>query len=259
LHPLQPDRLYQQNHCGIYRLDRPERRWTRIGKAMPKKIGDIVDAETFKDDAAGRCEIDDGPSVSAETSRRLACDASVVRLLEDERGEPLNIGRKTRTIPTGLRRALNARDRGCRFPGCTHKRFVEGHHIEHWAKGGETKLSNLVNLCDFHHRKVHEGSVRVEILDDGALRFTYPNGQAIDSAASLHGDWKQLPILNAQGGIRIDAKTAATRWRGEKMDYDTGIGTLLRRRARGERVSAETSGNSAKAASSAGSSPIQNL
>jgi Domain of unknown function (DUF222)/HNH endonuclease len=199
-----------------------------------------VDAETLRDDVAGRCEIDEGPSVSAETSRRLACDASVVALLENERGEPLSIGRKTRTIPTGLRRALNARDRGCRFPGCTHQRFMEGHHIEHWAKGGETRLSNLVNLCDFHHRKVHEGLVRVEVLDDGALRFTYPNGLAIDSAVPLHGDWKQLSILNAQQGIHIDARTAATRWGGEKIDYSIGIGALLNQRARGERVSAET-------------------
>jgi Domain of unknown function (DUF222)/HNH endonuclease len=202
-----------------------------------------VDAETFRGDAAGRCQIDEGPSVSAETSRRLACDAGVVTLLEDERGEPLNIGRKTRTIPTGLRRALNARDRGCRFPGCPHKRFVEGHHIEHWAKGGETKLSNLVSLCDFHHRKVHEGAVRVEVLDDGALRFTYPNGRSIDSTAPLHGDWKQLPILNEQHGIHINAKTAATRWGGEKMDYDLGIWALLHLKDRGERVSAETPAN----------------
>ena len=202
-----------------------------------------VDAETFRDDVAGRCEIDDGPSVSAETSRRLACDASVVTILENERGDPLNVGRKTRTIPPALRRALNARDRGCRFPGCPHKRFVDAHHIEHWAKGGETRLSNLVSLCDFHHRKVHEGSVRVEILDDGALRFTYPNGRTIDSAAPLHGDWKQLPILNEQHGIHINAKTAATRWGGEKMDYDLGVWMLLQRRAGGGSVSAETSGS----------------
>ena len=202
-----------------------------------------VDVETLRDDAAGRCEIDDGPSVSAETSRRLACDASVVAILEDERGDPLNVGRKTRTIPPALRRALNARDRGCRFPGCTHKRFVDAHHIEHWAKGGETRLSNLVSLCDFHHRKVHEGAVRVEVLDDGALRFTYPNGRTIDSAALLHGDWRQLPILNEHHGIRIDARTAATRWGGERMDYDHGIWALLQRRAGAERVSAETSGN----------------
>jgi hypothetical protein len=202
-----------------------------------------VDAATFRNDAAGRCEIDEGPSVSAETSRRLACDASVVAILEDERGDPLDVGRKTRTIPPALRRALNARDRGCRFPGCTHKRYVEAHHIEHWAHGGKTKLLNLVTLCDFHHRKVHEGAVRVEMLDDGALRFTYRNGRALESAGPLHGDWQQLPILNEKHGIRIDASTAAPRWGGETMDYGFGIEALLQRRVSAPRVSAETSGS----------------
>ncbi len=87
----------------------------------------------------------------------LACDCSVVAVIENDRGEPLNVGRKTRSIPPALRRALNARDRGCRFPGCTHTRYVDAHHVRHWAHGGETKASNLVTLCRFHHRKVHEG------------------------------------------------------------------------------------------------------
>jgi hypothetical protein len=201
-----------------------------------------VDVETLRDDVPGRCEIDNGPSVSAETSRRLACDASFVTLLEDGEGNPLNVGRKTRTIPPALRRALNARDRGCRFPGCTHKRFVHAHHIEHWAHGGETKLLNLVNLCDFHHRKVHEGSVGVEVLDDGALRFTYLSGRSIESAAPMHGDWKQLQILNEKHGIHIDTTTAATRWDGWRMDYDLGISALLHLRHMAKDVSAETSG-----------------
>src|SRR5581483_4081632 len=102
-----------------------------------------VDAETLQDSVAGRCELEDGPSLAAETVRRLACDASVVTILEDARGEPLNVGRKTRAIPPALQRALRSRDRGCRFPGCPNTRYVDGHHIHHWAHGGETKLSNL--------------------------------------------------------------------------------------------------------------------
>jgi hypothetical protein len=74
--------------------------------------------------------------VTAETSRRIACDASIVRLVADEDGEPLSIGRKSRTIPPAIRRALRARDGGCRFPGCTHRSFLDGHHIEHRADGG---------------------------------------------------------------------------------------------------------------------------
>jgi hypothetical protein len=196
-----------------------------------------VDAETLRDRTAGRCELEDGPSVAAETARRLACDASIVAILEDTNGEPLNVGRRTRSIPPALRRALNARDRGCRFPGCPNTRYVDGHHIHHWANGGETKLSNLVQLCRFHHRQVHERKVEIQQLDDGALRFLKPDGGSFDSVAPDHtqplGDWRQLPAIHDQLGIRIDANTAATRWAGEKMDYGLGIEVLLQQARRG--------------------------
>ena len=118
-----------------------------------------VSAETLQHSSAGCCELDDGPSLAAETVRRIACDASLVPIVEDEDGNPLNIGRKTRSISAPMRRALNSRDRGCRFPGCTHTRYVDAHHIHHWADGGETSTENLVSLCRFHHRKVHEGGI----------------------------------------------------------------------------------------------------
>jgi Domain of unknown function (DUF222) len=85
---------------------------------------------------AGCCEIEDGASIAAETARRLACDASVVAVIDDEDGELPNVGRKTRTISSLLRRFLNARDRGRRFPGCTNTRWVDAHHIHHRANGG---------------------------------------------------------------------------------------------------------------------------
>ena len=112
-----------------------------------------------------------GPAIPIETVRRLGCDSSIVTIVDKDDGEPLDVGRRTRSIPPALRRALNSRDRGCRFPGCTHTRYVDGHHIHHWADGGETKLANLVSLCRFHHRQVHEGGLTVERLDDGAWRF----------------------------------------------------------------------------------------
>ena len=203
-----------------------------------------VDAETLQERMAGRCELEDGPSMAAETARRLACDASVVTILEDTDGEPLNVGRKTRSIPPALRRALNARDRGCRFPGCPNTRYVDGHHIHHWADGGETKLSNLVQLCRFHHRQVHEGKVEIQQLDDGALRFLKHNGESFESVAADHtqplGDWRQLLADHEQQGIRIDKNTAATRWAGEKMDYGLGVFVLLQQARRGTKVSAET-------------------
>ncbi len=106
-----------------------------------------VDAEVLAGDAEGRCELEDGPALAAETARRLSCDAAVVAVVEDERGTPLDVGRKTRSIPPAIRRALQVRDRGCRFPGCTNRRFLDGDHIRHWAAGGETSLANLALLC----------------------------------------------------------------------------------------------------------------
>ena len=203
-----------------------------------------VDAQILQDGGAGRCELEDGPSLAVETARRLACDASIVSVVENEAGEPLNVGRKTRSIPPAIRRALNARDRGCRFPGCSNTRYVDAHHVHHWAQGGETKLSNLALLCRFHHRQVHEGRVVIQHLDDGALRFVRPDGRSFDSVAPEHtrppSDWHQLPEVHEQQGIRIDQNTAATRWRGEKMDHGLAIEVLLHRARRRPRVSAET-------------------
>jgi hypothetical protein len=187
-----------------------------------------VSAETLRHKSAGCCEFQDGPSMSAETARRLACDASVVALIEDEDGEPLNVGRKTRTIASQLRRFLKARDKGCRFPGCTNTRHVDAHHIQHWANGGETKPSNLVSLFGFHHHKVHEGGIDVQMLDDGAVRFVRLDGTTLDNRVPVpNGDWTQLPLQHESEGIHINARTAATRWAGERCDYGLGVESLL--------------------------------
>ena len=153
-----------------------------------------IDEATLRKGEAGRCEIDDGPAIPVETARRLSCDCSKVEITEDEQGEPLDVGRKTRTIPPAMRRALASRDKGCVFPGCNHKRYVDGHHIEHWADGGETKLSNLATLCRFHHRAVHEGGLKMERCDDGAWRFTNARGESLHGCAPGHtqplADWR---------------------------------------------------------------------
>jgi hypothetical protein len=185
-----------------------------------------VDGETLKHGHAGRCELEHGPSIAGETARRLACDASVIRIIENERGEPLNVGRRTRTIPPAIRRALNSRDRGCRFPGCSFTRYVDGHHVTHWAHGGETKLTNLVTLCRFHHRQVHEGRVMVACLDDGAFRFTRPNGKSFERPLRPATTWGEL-VASQQ--IQITPQTAITGWRGEALDVDHAVGWLMQR------------------------------
>ncbi len=193
-----------------------------------------VAEETLRERAAGCCEFEHGPAMPAETARRLSCDASIVTLVENDDGEPLNVGRKTRTISAPLRRVLNARDKGCRFPGCANTRYVDAHHVEHWANGGETKPSNLVSLCQFHHRAVHEGGIRIEIIDDGALRFCKPNGDSVDSVAPGFtqplGDWTQLP-----------AGKLVNKWAGERMDCGLGVEVLLQQARRGKDVPAGTS------------------
>jgi hypothetical protein len=114
-----------------------------------------------------RCELEDGPALALDTARRLACDAALVGVVETEAGEPLDVGRKTRSIPPAIGRALNARDGGCRFPGCDRARFTHGHHVKHWADGGETNLDNLITLCGFHHRLVHEGATASGVWTTG--------------------------------------------------------------------------------------------
>src|SRR5690606_36381617 len=116
---------------------------------------------------------------SAETARRLSCDAGLVEVRADPDGRVLGVGRRTRTVPPALRRALEVRDRGCRFPGCG-LRFTDAHHIVHWADGGETSLANCVLLCRRHHRRVHEEGWRVSSDRTGErIVFFTPAGRAL--------------------------------------------------------------------------------
>ncbi len=114
-----------------------------------------------------------------DTVRRLCCDGRIVPVVEKEDGEPLSVGRRRRVVTTSIRRALWSRDRRCVFPGCTHSRFVDAHHLRHWADGGRTSLDNLVLLCTSHHRLVHEGGYGVERDPQRVLVFRRPDGRVI--------------------------------------------------------------------------------
>lgn len=144
-----------------------------------------VDAGVLDGAEAGAAAVEPESAVGAETSRRLACDSSIVTLVERD-GRPVSVGRKTRVVPPALRRALLARDGGCRFPGCTNRRFVDAHHIQHWARGGETSERNLVMLCRRHHTLVHEAAYSVEWRGSG-LVFRRPNGREVEPAPRLPG------------------------------------------------------------------------
>ena len=126
------------------------------GTLAASGAGPDVDADADSVNRAEPAIADNGPLLHPETVRRLTCDGALVSVLEDDDGRVLNVGRKTRTIPPAIRRALTARDVHCQFPGCTQTRHLDGHHLVHWAHGGVTSLDNLILLCRRHHRHVHE-------------------------------------------------------------------------------------------------------
>ncbi|MCI0516676.1 MAG: HNH endonuclease, partial [Woeseiaceae bacterium] len=142
------------------------------------------------------------------------------------------IGRKSRVIPPAMRRALRARDDGCRFPGCTNTFYIDGHHIEHWANGGETSLDNLVQLCRHHHRLVHEGGFACEKDANGRVTFrdtrqqvlgTYVLPTPLPDNATIE-DW----MVSHMQDIEIDDTTCVPNWRaGDKMDWNLAVGHLF--------------------------------
>jgi hypothetical protein len=189
-----------------------------------------VDAPVLADsDAPGQSVLEGGAHVSAETSRRLACDATRVIMRHDADGGITEVGARTRTIPPAIRRALHHRDRGCRFPGCGVA-FGQGHHIRHWAQGGPTTLSNLAMLCRRHHRAVHEEGYQVERQADGGLRFRTPHGHLlpdVPAPPTIPGDpIRALRARNAHAGLRLDADTLRPGWLGEPLDVGYAISVL---------------------------------
>jgi hypothetical protein len=206
----------------------------------------------------------DGRWLLPNAARRLSCDAGLLVVQENEVGNVLDIGRKTRIILPAMARALAIRDGGCQFPGCCESRYTEGHHIKHWADGGETKLDNLVTLCRYHHRELHKGSfflslkpVSANLATDKPVRFSErlcfskvdryfdapfnrseasQNNKSVIAASPAkficaccdYSDsfdlGKALPRLIYNS---IGEKTAVTKWAGEEMDLGLAVDGLL--------------------------------
>jgi len=176
--------------------------------------------------------IENAPHIAAETSRRIACDCSIIKLTEDKNAQPLSISRKSRSIPPSINRALRARDQGCRFPGCTNTHFIDGHHIKHWADGGETSLENLVQLCRRHHRLVHEGGFGCNPGVCGKAVFTDQRGQVLADSfrlPSIGDEPNTIKRIEAQiPDLEIDAETCVPLTRaGETIDWDLAVGHLF--------------------------------
>jgi 5-methylcytosine-specific restriction endonuclease McrA len=189
-----------------------------------------VDAAVLADpQQPGQSVLEEGSHVSAETSRRLACDASRVVMRHDGEGRLVEIGARTRTIPPALRRALHHRDRSCRFPGCV-VRVGQGHHVRHWAQGGPTTLSNLALLCRRHHRAVHEEGYQIAPGLDGTFHFRRPDGRALpDVPPSTPVPADPAEALRAQHAdqeLRVDARTGCPQWFGERLDLGWALDVL---------------------------------
>lgn len=166
----------------------------------------------------GRAYIDGIAPLSAEAARRISCDAEIVAVIEKD-GLPVDAGRSRRLVSGRLRRALEARDQFCRFPGCaTPARRTQAHHIEHWATGGPTNLDNVLLLCSFHHHRHHDGGYLIHKMTGGGIQFETHDGHVIGSA---------LP--HASSPKRNQAFPSATpraEWGGERMDFDHTIWVL---------------------------------
>jgi hypothetical protein len=187
-----------------------------------------LDQEALGPDGALAGTLEDGSRVSAETLRRVACDCGLVAVGHD--GERLDIGRRTRSIPPAIRRALMVRDKGCAFPGCTHRRFLHAHHLRHWLHGGAARMDNLVMLCTFHHHLVHEGGWTVTASMDGALVFHSPAGAALAPAPPRQGVERPLDWLRdwaRDGGLDLGPWVNMPRGDGKKPDYDLAVCGLL--------------------------------
>ena len=161
------------------------------GEAGNKNDNYVV---TIHVDESALAEGEGRAAVPIESVKRHCCDGHAVVLTETTDGEPLAIGRKSRVIPKAIERAVRARDRNCcTFPGCRNKRFLECHHVEHWANGGETRLGNLLLLCTKHHTLVHEGGFRID--KDFLDRWTFyrPDGIAVPEVGYVSGSDENPP------------------------------------------------------------------
>jgi hypothetical protein len=184
--------------------------------------------------------LEDGTLLSAEAFRRVSCDGGLVPAVisavmagdSPENPGVLDVGRQSRAIPAALRRALWLRDGGCAFPGCANHRFVHGHHIRHWAHGGETALRNLVLLCSFHHRLAHEGGFSlVQDASAGAREWRDRDGRPIAEAPAPLFAADERPSLLALADLGValpaDSETNACGWDGWPVDHAALLDGLI--------------------------------
>ena len=189
-----------------------------------------LDQDLLGDPGDWAATLDDGTRLPAETLRRLACDCGLVATRTDSDGAVLDVGRRTRTIPPAIRRALWLRDRGCRYPGCGHTRFLHGHHVKHWLAGGPTSLDNLVLLCTVITAFCTKAAARIERSGDSGLTFRTRAGQPlvrVPSRETVDDLQADLRAWAADHGLEINPDTNLPWWDGATPDYDWVISSLF--------------------------------
>jgi hypothetical protein len=148
----------------------------KLGKRHRPHLNVVIEEPSLRAGGPGRTL--GGVPLPGSTVRRIACDATVHRVITDGRSSILDYGRSTRTIPPAVYTSLVLRDWGCRFPGCDRPAaWTEGHHVWHWEDGGPTRLSNLVLLCSKHHHVVHQKGWQLRLDPTGTVEVTDPTGR----------------------------------------------------------------------------------
>ena len=201
-------------HCLASRAGRLKRR--RTGQRYEVMLTIDRNELAAQQTAGGaRHYVDPDWGIDEEDARHISCDADVTEMIQDARGNLLNYERRRRIVPARLLRALKLRDHNrCRFPGCSHQRYVEAHHVEHWIDGGETRLDNLVLLCSAHHRLLHHGAFHVTI-DDGDVVFVSRDGEVIAPALSPQFAGVSAEFLPVSIGSDTPDQSLAWNWPGE--------------------------------------------
>ncbi len=167
-----------------------------------------------------RCHLEDGPAISPATAQRLACNAAVSWMLHDHRGNVLDVGRRHRRPSPALRRAVRERDRyRCQFPGCNSRR-TDIHHIRHWAKGGKTRLRNLILVCEAHHVIVHAHGYVIATDGTGGFTFTRPDGAILPKSPQLEVGTADLTVCH---DADITSATIVPVGLGDRLNLDLAI------------------------------------
>jgi Domain of unknown function (DUF222)/HNH endonuclease len=147
----------------------------------------------------GGYAVEDGPVLHTESAERLFCNARVQTVVEDRSGNVIGLGRTSRQPSPWMIRQVRYRDRECRFPGCGSRRFTEAHHIVWWRNGGRTDLDNLLLICSFHHRLVHEYGWRVNRELDGQVTWHRRDGTRYRAGPSPNDPHEPVNAIAAAG------------------------------------------------------------